>query len=67
LAQQRIAIPKYTVLQRIVSQTINEERARSIHILQATIDKELTANLANLIDGSGRSTVKDLRQSAKMF
>jgi TnpA family transposase len=67
LAQQRIAIPKYTVLQRIVSQAINEERDHNIHILKTAIDRKLTENIANLIDGSGQLTVKELRQSAKSF
>jgi transposase-like protein len=36
--QQRIAIPKYKVLQRIVSQAINEERDHNLHILKTAID-----------------------------
>jgi len=67
LARKRIAIPKYTVLQRIVSLAINEERKHSFQILKTTMDRDLAENITKLIDGSGQLTVKELRQSAKSF
>lgn len=67
LAQQRIIIPKYTVLQRIVSQAINEERDHNLYILKTAINRKFTENIANLIDGSGQLTVDELRQPAKSF
>lgn len=67
LARNHIAIPKYTVLQRIISQVIKQERRRLSETLKATISAELSANLADLIDGESTLTVKELKQAAKSF
>lgn len=67
LARNHIAIPKYTVLQRIISQVIKQERKRLSETLKAAISAELAANLADLIDGESTLTVKKLKQAAKSF
>ena len=67
LARHHIAIPKYTVLQRIVSQVIKQERKRLSDTLKTTISDELASNLSDLIDGENTLTVKELKQAAKSF
>ena len=48
LARNHIAIPKYTVLQRIISQVIKQERKRLSNTLKTTISADLAAKLADL-------------------
>lgn len=67
LARNHIAIPKYTVLQRIISQVIKQERKRLSDTLKTTISADLAAKLADLVDGESTLTVKDLKQAAKSF
>ena len=67
LARNHIAIPKYTVLQRVISQVIKQERQRISGTLKATISDELASDLAELIDGKNALTVKELKQAAKSF
>ena len=67
LARNHIAIPKYTVLQRIISQVIRLERQRISDTLKVTISDELTSNLAELVDGENSLTVKEIKQAAKSF
>lgn len=51
LARNHIAIPKYTVLQRIISQVIKQERKRIAGTLKTALSVELAANLEDLVDG----------------
>ncbi len=67
LARNHIAIPKYTVLQRIISQVIKQERKRLSDTLKTTISADLAAKLADLVDGESTLTVKELKQAAKSF
>ena len=67
LARNHIAIPKYTVLQRIISQVIKQERKRLSDTLKATISADLAEKLADLVDGKSTLTVKELKQAAKSF
>lgn len=67
LARNHIAIPRYSVLQRIISQVIKQERKRISDTLKITISDELTANLADLVDGESPLTIKELKQAAKSF
>jgi len=67
LARNHIAIPKYTVLQRIISQVIKQERKRLSDTLKATISSDLAEKLADLVDGESTLTVKELKQAAKSF
>ena len=67
LARNHITIPKYTVLQRIISQVIKQERKRLSDTLKTVISDELISNLADLVDGESTLTVKELKQAAKSF
>ena len=67
LARNHIAIPKYTVLQRTISQVIKKERKRISDTFKRTISNELVSSLADLIDGESSLTVKELKQAAKNF
>lgn len=67
LARNHIAIPKYTVLQRIIRQVIKHERKRLSDTLRTTISADLAAKLADLVDGESTLTVKELKQAAKSF
>jgi hypothetical protein len=64
LARNHVAISKYTVLQRIISQVIKQERMRLADTLRTTIADELATNLAELVDGKGTLTVKKLMEAA---
>ncbi len=55
------------MLQRIISQVIKQERKRLSDLLKTTISDELATNLAELVDGKGMLTVKELKQAAKSF
>jgi TnpA family transposase len=67
LARNHIAIPKYTVLQRIISQVIKHERQRIANSLNSVLSDDLVTNLAELVDGNNVLTVKELKQAAKSF
>ena len=67
LARNHVDIPKYTALQRIISQVIKQERQRISDTLKTTLSDELAANLAELVDGESTLTVKELKQAAKSF
>ena len=67
LARNHIAIPKYTVLQKTISQVIKQERKRISDTLKITISADLAAKLADLVDGESTLTVKELKQAAKSF
>nr|WP_330178271.1 hypothetical protein [Candidatus Vondammii sp. HM_W22] len=54
-------------VKRIISQVIKQERKRLSDLLKTTISDELATNLAELVDGKGMLTVKELKQAAKSF
>jgi uncharacterized protein DUF4158 len=67
LSQHRIAIPKYTILQQLVSQAIHHEKARITKTLKVNISTNLASELGDLVDGSNLLTMRKLQQSAKSF
>lgn len=67
LSRNHIAIPKYTVLQQIISEVIKQERKRLSDALKTTISANLTDKLADLVDGESKLTLKELKQAAKSF
>lgn len=67
LALNRVAIPKYTVMQTLVSQTIVEERVRISDTLVSQMTTEMSDNLTSVVDGKGKLKLSDLRRSAKSF
>jgi len=67
LAKQRIAIPKYTVLQRVVSKAIASERQRLADILSRSISQTLSESLDAILDGDTATTLNSVRKSARNF
>lgn len=67
LSLRRIAIPKYTVMQTVVSQAMKQERERITASLQNQLSGRLSTELANLVDGKGALPLSKLRLSAKNF
>ena len=59
--RNNMAIPKYTVLQRIISQVIKQEHKRLSTTLKITILDELASNIADLVDGESTLTIKELK------
>ena len=67
LSQCRIAIPKYTVMQTMVSQAMKQERECITASLQNQLSERLSAELADLVDDNGSLPLSKLRLSAKSF
>lgn len=67
LAKQRIAIPKYTVLQRVVSKAIASERQRLSGILSHAMSPSLKESLDEILGGDASNTLSRLRQTARNF
>lgn len=67
LAKHRIAIPKYTVLQRVVSNAIASERQRLADILSRSTSQSLSESLDAILDGDTSNTLNSLRKSARNF
>jgi len=67
LSLRRIAIPKYTVIQTVVSQAMKQERTRIAASLQNHLSDRLSAGLADLADSKGSLPLSKLRLSAKSF
>ena len=67
LSTNRIAIPKYTVLQRVVSKAIRFERQRVCDILSNSLPDKLAASLDDLLDAEASTPLSDIRRSAKNF
>ncbi len=67
LSLRRIAIPKYTVIQTVVSQAMKQERTRIAASLQNHLSDGLSAGLADLVDSKGSLPLSKLRLSAKSF
>lgn len=67
LSLRRIAIPKYTVMQTVVSQAMKQERERITSSLQNQLSESLSAELVDLVNGKGSLPLSKLRLSAKSF
>ena len=67
LAKQRIAIPKYTILQRVISTAIASERQRLADILSRSISQPLSERLEAILHGDTEATLNSVRKSAKNF
>jgi len=67
LSKHRIAIPKYTVLQRVVSKAIASERQRLADILSRSISQSLSRSLETILDGDTSTTLNSVRKSARNF
>lgn len=67
LAKQRIAIPKYTILQRVISTAIASERQRLADILSRSISQPLSERLEAILHGDTEATLNSVRKSAKNY
>lgn len=67
LAKHRIAIPKYTVLQRVVSKAMARERQRLADILSRSISHALSESLEAILDSDTATTLNSIRKSARNF
>jgi hypothetical protein len=67
LSLSRIAIPKYTVMQSLVSLAMRQEWERIAASLKAHLSKELSRDLTDLTGGTSSLPLSKLRLSAKSF
>jgi hypothetical protein len=67
LARQKIAIPAYSTLQKIVSQVIGQHQKRLHDQIDAACSQGLSTMLLTLVSGEGQFTFQQLRQSARNF
>ncbi len=67
LTQGRIAIPKYTVLQKVVSKAISFERQRVSDIISDSLSKTMAVSLDDLLDNDASTPLSEVRRSAKNF
>lgn len=67
LSQRRTAIPKYTVLQTLISQTMSSERQRIAALLVDNLTVGLATTLTTFLGNDGALPLSKLRRSAKSF
>ncbi|ECY4683554.1 DUF4158 domain-containing protein, partial [Salmonella enterica subsp. enterica serovar Typhimurium] len=67
LAHQKIAIPAYSTLQKIVSQVINQHQQRLYDQINAACSQSLKNMLQTLVSDEDHFTLKQLRGSARNF
>lgn len=67
MVKHQIAIPKYTVLQRLISKAIASERQRLADVLSQSMGHALGKTLDSILEGRLSITVNSLRQSARNF
>ncbi|EIF42700.1 protein TnpA [gamma proteobacterium BDW918] len=67
LSGQKIAIPAYSTLQKIISQVVGQEQDRLITHVDLELPQELKDALAALVNVDGSLTLRQLRQSARNF
>ncbi len=65
LSSNKIAIPSYSTLQKIISHVVNQAADSMILQVNAQMSSGLKTSLSGLIDGNGALSLKQLRQSAK--
>jgi len=67
LSQNKIAIPAYSTLQKIIGQVINQEQVRLNNIINTAVSNELHQAIAKLFCDDAELNLSKLRQSAKSF
>ncbi len=67
LSLNRIAIPKYTAIQTLVSLAMRQEHGRIADSLKTHISKGLSKSLADLVGGTGSLPLSRLRLAARNF
>ncbi len=64
---QKIAIPAYSTLQKIISQVVGDEQEHMAAHLERAMSRGLKQALAELVNGTGPLPFRQLRQSARNF
>jgi TnpA family transposase len=67
LAHNKIAIPKYYLLQQLVSSAINNERQRLGNILASSMSGSLASTLDVFLNSDSAAALATIRRSAKSF
>jgi hypothetical protein len=67
LAHNKIAIPKYYLLQQLVSSAINNERQRLGNILASSMSGSLASTLDVFLNSDSAAALATIRRSAKNF
>lgn len=67
LAGQKIAIPAYSTLQKMISQGAGDEQEHMADQLERAMSQELKQVLIELVNGEGPLPFRQLRQSARNF
>ena len=66
-SRQKIAIPAYSTLQKIISQVVGDEQEDMANRLERAMSQDLKHALADLVNGEGALPFRQLRQSARNF
>jgi len=66
-SRQKIAIPAYSTLQKIISQVVGDEQEDMVNRLERAMSQDLKHALADLVNGEGPLPFRQLRQSARNF
>ncbi|WP_220755950.1 Tn3-like element IS3000 family transposase, partial [Citrobacter braakii] len=64
---QKIAIPAYSTLQKIISQVVGDEQEHMAAHLERAMSRGLKQALAELVNGTGPLPFRQLQQSARNF
>jgi len=67
LSVQKIAIPAYSTLQKMISQVVGDEQEHMTTHIERAMSPELKQALADLVNGGGLLPFRQLRQSARNF
>ena len=67
LSGQKVAIPAYSTLQKIISQVVIQEQNRLITSIDIELSQDLNQVLADIVNGDGVLTLRQLRLSAHNF
>jgi TnpA family transposase len=67
LSSQKIVVPAYSLLQKIISQVVNQEQNRLIDQINQTTSKSLKQTIADMASSKGGLSLGQIRQSAKSF
>ncbi len=65
ISGQKIAIPAYSTLQKIISQVVGDEQEHMAAHLERAMSRGLKQALAELVNGTGPLPFRQLRQSAR--
>lgn len=67
LSRNKIAIPKYSILQRVISTAVNNEKSRIHKLINKKLSDNLSRFLKSLFTNDAPLHLSEVRQSAKNF